>query len=330
MRLPRRKFLLQLTAGALAAPALSRTARAQAYPTRPITIIVPFAAGGPVDTLARIVSARMRDILGQPIIIENVTGAAGSIAVGRVARAAPDGYTLSLGIWSTHVVNGIVYDLNYDLLNDFVPVALLTDNAQIYVARKTMPADDLRGLIAWLKENPGKALEGTAGVGSPQHIFGLLLQKETGTQFGFVHYRGGAPAMEDLIAGRIDFIISDQVTALPQVRAGTIKAYAVSSKTRLPGAPDVPTVDEAGLPTLHTSVWDAMWAPKGTPAAAIAKLNAAIVETLSDTALQKRLEQIGQYVVPREKQTPEALAELQKAEFAKWRPIITAAGVKAK
>ena len=328
MKLPRRKFL-HLAVGAVALPPASRIARAETYPTRPITLIVPFAAGGPVDTLARIVMDRMREILGQPIIIEDITGAAGSIGVGRVAHPAPDGYTLSIGIWSTHVVNGAVYKLSYDVLNDFVPIALLTDNAQIIVSRKTMPADNLQQLIAWLKANPDKALAGSAGVGSPPHVFGILFQKATGARFRFLHYRGTAPAMEDLVAGRIDLIIADQVTSLVQIRGGTIKAYAVTSKTRLAAAPDIPTVDETGLPTFHTSVWDAMWAPKGTPPPVIAKLNAAIVETLSDPALRDRLGQLGQNVVPREQQTPEALGEMQKAEIEKWWPIIKAAGIKA-
>jgi tripartite-type tricarboxylate transporter receptor subunit TctC len=328
MKPPRRTFLY-LAASAAVCPILLPVAEAEDYPTRPITVIVPFAAGGPVDTLARIVTDRMRKILGRPVIIEDVTGAAGSIGVGRVAHAAPDGYTLSIGIWSTHVVNSVVYKLSYDVLNDFTPIALLTDNTLVIVARKTIPADDLRGLIAWLKANPGKALAGTAGVGSPQHIFGILFQKDTGTRFGFVHYRGAAPAMEDLVAGRFDLMISDQVTALAQIRAGTIKAVAITSKTRLPGAPDIPTVDDAGLPTFHTSVWEAMWAPKGTPPAAIAKLNAAIVETLSDPALRDRLAQLGQHVVPRKQQTPDALARLQKAEIDKWWPIIKEAGIKA-
>jgi tripartite-type tricarboxylate transporter receptor subunit TctC len=223
MKLPRRKFL-HLAVGAVALPPASRIARAETYPTRPITVIVPFAAGGPVDTLARIVMDRMREILGQPIIIEDITGAAGSIGVGRVAHAAPDGYTLSIGIWSTHVVNGAVYKLSYDVLNDFAPIALLTDNAQIIVSRKTMPADDLQGFIAWLEANPDKAIAGTAGVGSPPHVFGILFQKATGARFGFVHYRGTAPAMEDLVAGRIDLIIADQVTSLVQIRGGTVKA----------------------------------------------------------------------------------------------------------
>ena len=327
MRLSRRT-LLQLGAGNAALAAVPRVAAAQAYPTRPITVIVPFAAGGPVDALARVLMQRLRETLGQPIVVENVTGAAGSIGVGRVARAAPDGYTLVLGIWSTHVVNAVVYDLGYDVVTDFAPVALLTQNPNILIARRTLPADDMRGFVAWLKANPGKALAVTSGVGSPQHIFGLLLQQETGTQFGFVHYRGGALAMTDLMGGRIDFVVADQVTALAQIRAGTIKAYAVTSTSRLAVAPDIPTVDEAGFPTFHTSVWDAMWAPKGTPSVVITRLNAAIVDVLSDPQLRQQLEELGQDVVARERQTPEALVALQKADIEKWWPIVKAARVR--
>jgi tripartite-type tricarboxylate transporter receptor subunit TctC len=328
MMLPRRTFL-HLAASAAVCPVGFGFAQAGDYPTRPITVIVPFAAGGPLDTLTRIVSDRMREFLGQPIVVENVTGAAGTIGVGRVAHAAPDGYTLIAGIWSTHVVNGAVYNLSYDVLNDFAAVALLTDNAQVIVARKSMPASHLSELIAWLKASPDTALAGTAGVGSPQHIFGIFFQKATDTRFGFAHYRGAAPAMEDLVAERIDLIIADQVTSLPQIRGGTIKAYAVTSKLRLAAAPDIPTVDEVGLPTFHTSVWDAIWAPKGTPVPIVVKLNAAIVQTLSDAALRQRLQQLGQEVVPREQQTSEALAALHKAEIEKWWPIIKAIGIRA-
>ena len=302
---------------------------AEDFPSRPITWVVPFPVGGPVDTLARILTERMHGLLGQPIVIENISGAAGSIGVGRVARAPPDGYTLIQGIWSTHVVNGVVYNLAYDVYNDFAPIAHITDASQIVVARKSMPADDLQGLIAWLRANADKALAGTAGAGSPQHVFGLLFQQATATRFGFVHYHGGAPATQDLIAGRVDLIIADSVTAIAQIRGGTIKAYAVTSKTRMPAAPDIPTVDEAGLPTFHTSVWNGVWAPKGTPASVIGKINAAIVESLADPAVRARIEQIGPQVVAREEQTPEALAAFHKAEIAKWWPIIKAAGIKA-
>jgi tripartite-type tricarboxylate transporter receptor subunit TctC len=259
MKLPRRQFL-HLVAGAAALPAASPIVMAQAYPSRSITMVVPFAAGGPVDTLARIVAERMRASLGQPVVIENVTGAGGSIGTGRVARAVPDGYTLVIGIWTTHVVNGAIYALQYDVLNDFEPIALLANNPQVIVAKKSMPANDLKGLIAWLKANPDKASAGTAGVASPQHVLGVFFQSATGTRFQFVHYRGGGPATQDLVAGQIDIIVADQVTALPQIRSGNIKAYAVTSKNRLAAAPDIPTVDEAGLPEFYTTVWNAIWA----------------------------------------------------------------------
>src|SRR5262245_8666970 len=324
-----RRQIMRLAAGAAAFPIVSFAAIAEDFPSRPITWVVPFPAGGPVDTVARIMTEPMSRLLRQPIVIENVSGAAGSIGAGRVARAPPDGYMLIHGIWSTHVVNGAVYRLSYDVLNDFAPIAHLTDASQIVVARKSMPADDLQALIAWLQANPEKALAGTAGAGSPQHVFGLLFQNVTGTQFGFVHYRGGAPAMQDLLAERVDLIIADSITALPQIRGGAIKAYAVTSKTRMPAAAEIPTVDEAGLPTFHTSVWTAVWAPKNTPAPVIGKINTAIVESLADPALHARIEQIGPMVVAREEQTPEALGAFHKAEIAKWWPIIKAAGIKA-
>jgi tripartite-type tricarboxylate transporter receptor subunit TctC len=303
-------------------------ATAETYPSKPVTIVVPFAAGGPLDTRARFMAERMRPSLGQPIIIENVTGAAGSIGVGRVARAAPDGYTIGIGIWSTHVVNGAVYALQYDVLNDFEPVALLTNNSQLIVGKKTLPARELKELIAWLKANPDQALAGTAGVGSPQHVFGIQFQNVTGTRFGFVHYRGGAPAAQDLVAGQIDLIVADLTTSLPQVRAGNLRAYAFTGNSRMAIAPDIPTADEAGLPGFYTSVWSAFWAPKGTPRDIIDKLNAAVVAALADPAALQRLAVIGDQVVPREQQTPEALGALHQSEIRKWWPIIKAAGIK--
>src|SRR5215472_9980770 len=232
MKLPRRQFL-HFAAGAASLPVVSRIASAQAYPSRPITIVAPFAAGGPVDSRARILAEHMRQTLGQSVIVENVTGAAGSIGVGRVAHSAPDGYMIVVGIWSTHVVNGAIYTLSYDVQNDFEPIALITDSPNVIVGKKTLPANDLKGLIAWLKANPEKATAGTAGVGSPQHVFAILFQNVTGTRFQFAHYRGGAPATQDLVSGQIDLMISDVVTALPQVRASNIKAYAVTSKSRM-------------------------------------------------------------------------------------------------
>jgi tripartite-type tricarboxylate transporter receptor subunit TctC len=327
MNLPRRRFL-QL-AGAAALPALSGSAIAQAFPTRPVTIVVPFAAGGPIDALVRVLAESMRRTLGQPLIIENVSGAAGNIGVGRVARASPDGYTLVTGFWGTHVVNGAIYALPYDVVNDFETVLLMSRNAQIIVARKTMPANDLSGLIAWLKANPDVAAAGTSGAGSPQHVFGVFFQNATGTHFRFVPYRGAAPTMQDLVGGQIDLMFADQTTSLPQIRSGNIKAYAVTGNGRLAAVPDIPTVDEAGLPGFYCSVWSALFAPKGTPKDIIARLNAAAGGALAEPAVRERLAELGQQIVPREEQTPEALDALQRAEIEKWWPIIKAAGIRA-
>jgi len=299
------------------------------YPFKPVTIVVPFAAGGPVDTRARLLAEHMRSSLGQPVIIENVSGAAGSLGTGRVARSAPDGYTLSIGIWSTHVVNAVIYALRYDVLNDFEPVALLTNNPQLIVGKKTLPADDLKGLVSWLKAKPDPAIAGTAGPGSPQHVFGVQLQNAIDTRFNFVHYRGGAPATQDLVAGQIDLVVADLITSLPQVRAGYIKPYAFTGRSRLVLAPDVPTVDEAGLSGFYCSVWSAIWVPKGTPNGVIGKLNAAIVEALANPATRQRLIDLGDQIVPRDEQVPERLRAFHKAEIEKWWPIIKAAGIKA-
>ena len=327
MKLPRRQ-ILQLAAGAVALPAVSRGAWAQAYPARPITLVVPFAAGGPTDTIARIMGERMRASLGQTIIIENTTGAAGSIGVGRVARAEPDGYTVGIGHWSTHVVNAAVYPLPYDVLRDFEPLSLISTNSYLIVAKLAVPASDLKGFIDWLRANPDRASEGTAGAGSPQHVSGVFFQKATGTRFQFVPYRGAAPAMQDLLAGQIDFIIDDPTNALPQVRAGKIKAFAVAARNRLPAAPDIPTVDEAGLPGFYFSRWHALWAPRGTPKDVVARLNAAIMDALADAGVRARLADLGQEIFPREQQTPGALGAHHKAEAEKWWPIIKAAGIK--
>ncbi len=327
MKVPRRTFL-RLAAGAVALPTIPRIASAQAYPTRLITIVVPYAPGGPTDVIGRILAERMRTALGQTVIIENVTGANGTIGVGRVARATPDGYTINIGHWSTHVVNGAIYQLQYDLLNDFEPISLIASNSYLIVAKNTVPANDLKGFIAWLKANSDKASEGTAGAGSPQHVGGVFFQQATGTRFQFVPYRGAAPAMQDLLAGQIDMIIDDPTNSLPHVRAGGIKAFAVTAKTRLAAAPDIPTVDEAGLPGFYFSRWHALWAPKGTPKDIVGKLNAAVVDALADPAVRARLADLGQEIFPREQQTPEALGTYQKAEIEKWWPIIKAANIK--
>ena len=314
---------------ALAAVLGITQATAQPYPSRPITMIVPYATGGSTDAIGRIVADRMRIPLGQTVVAENVTGANGSIGVGRAARAAPDGYTISLGAWPTHVVNGAIMSLNYDVLDDFEPVALLPTQPLVIVGRKSLAAQNLQELIAWLKANPDKASQGHAGVGSTAHIGGVFFQKQTGTQFAFVPYRGGGPAMQDLIAGQIDLMFDPAGSAVPHVLAGSIKAYAVTAKTRLTAAPDLPTVDEAGLPGMYVSLWHAFWVPKGTPKDIIAKLNAAAVEAMADPAVRKRLTAIGQELPPREMQTPEALAAYHKAEIARWWPVIKEAGIKA-
>jgi tripartite-type tricarboxylate transporter receptor subunit TctC len=328
MKLPRRQFLY-LAAGAAALPAVSRVVWAQTYPSRPITIVVPFAPGGPTDTIGRIMAERMRGSLGQPVIIENVGGAGGSIGVGRAARAAPDGYTISIGNLSSHVFNGAVYALAYDLLNDFEPASLLASQPLLIVAKKATPAKDLKELIAWLRANPGKASQGTPGAGTAAHVAGVFFQQETGTRFGFVPYRGTGPAMQDLVAGQIDMMIDTPTNSMSHVRAGTIKAYAVTAKSRAAVAPDIPTVDEAGLPGFHMSFWQAFWVPKGTPKNVIAKLNAAVVDALADPAMRERLADLGQEIPPREQQTPEALGAFHKAEIEKWWPIVKAANIKA-
>jgi tripartite-type tricarboxylate transporter receptor subunit TctC len=323
----KRGFLLALAASAsinVMCPAF-----AEVYPARPITIVVPFPAGGPTDTVGRILAERMHASLGKPLTIENVAGAGGSIGVGRVARALPDGYTIALGIWSTHVVNAAIYTLQYDVAKDFEPIALLANTAQLIVAKNAVPANDLTELIAWLKANPGKALHGTAGVGSPPHIAGVLFQHITDTQFQFVHYRGAAPLIQDLVAGQIDIENDAPANCLPHVRAGTIKAFAVTARSRLASAPDIPTVDEAGLPGFYLTVWFAFFAPKGTPKPIIDKLNAATVEALAAPEVRARFADLGLDLFPREEQTPEALAAVQKADIEKWWPIIKAAGIKA-
>jgi tripartite-type tricarboxylate transporter receptor subunit TctC len=323
----KREFLLALTSTFAVNAVLP--AAAQDYPARPITIVVPFPAGGPTDAVGRIVAERMRTSLGQSVIIENVGGAGGSIGIGRVARAEPDGYTIALGIWSTQVVNAAIYSLSYDVVKDFEPIALLASSPLMIAGKKSLPASDLKELIAWLKANPGKATQGTAGVGSPDHVAGVLLQQLTDTRYQFVHYRGSAPAIQDLVAGQIDMCITSPVLVLPQLRSGSIKAYAVTTKSRLPSEPAIPTADEAGLKGFQLSVWLGLFAPKGTPKAIVAKLNAAVVEALAVPEVRAHFADLGLELFPREEETPAVLGALQKSDIEKWWPIIKAAGIKA-
>jgi len=329
MKLSRRRFL-RLAAGAAVLPFAPHVACAQSYPARPVTMVVAFGAGGPSDVIARVLAEGMRSSLGQPVVVENVAGASGTIGVGRVARAAPDGYTLVLGNWATHVLNGPMFALQYDLVKDFEPVALVSSDPLMIVGKKALPANDLKQFVAWLKANPDQATQGTTGAGGISTVGGLFFQRETGTRFRFVPYRIGlAAAMQDLVAGQIDFMVDTAANSLPQVRAGTIKAFAVTSKARLASAPEVPTVAEAGLPGLHALNWQAAFLPKGASREIVGKLNAAIVSALADASVQKRLAAIGQEIFPRDQQTPEALAAFQKAEIEKWWPIIKAANIKA-
>jgi tripartite-type tricarboxylate transporter receptor subunit TctC len=324
-----RRDVLQAAVALGVGIAASGLAHAQSYPMRPITLVVPYAAGGPTDTVARILAEAMRKPLGQAVIVENVVGASGTIGVGRVARAAPDGYTFVLGNIATHVLNGPMFTLQYDLQTDFQPVSLVSNEPLMIVAKKTFPANDLAEFVAWLKANPDNATQGTSGAGGITTVGGLLFQRETGTRFRSVPYRGGqGPATLDLVAGQIDFMIATAAIALPHVRAGTIKAYAVMSKSRVAAAPDIPTVGEAGLSGLYVLNWQATFLPKATPKDIVARLNAAVVIALADPSVRRRLANIGQEIFPREQQTPEALAAFQSAEVEKWWPIIKTAKIK--
>jgi tripartite-type tricarboxylate transporter receptor subunit TctC len=327
MNLHRRNVLALAAAAAL--PALPRTAAAQTYPTRPITMIVPFAAGGPTDVIGRLMAEHMGRTLGQNVVVEDVTGAAGTIGVGRAARAPGDGYTLSLGHWSTHVVNGAIYALPYDLQRDFAPVALLPANPMMIVSKNAVPVKSLTDLVLWIKFSSRHITCGTAGVGSSSHITAVYFENQTGAQLQMVPYRGTDPALLDLLAGRIDMMFDQVSEAMTRLRDGSIRAYAVTAKERSPVAPDVPTVDEAGLPGLYINIWYGLWAPKATPPDVIAKLNNAAKAAMADPTVQKRFADLGLQVPPPEQQTPEALGALQAAEIKKWWPIIKAAGIKA-
>ena len=324
----RRRDVLRVAAGAAALPFLARAARAQAFPSRIITIVVPYPAAGPTDTVARILADRMGTVLHQTVIVENISGAGGSIGVGRVARAAPDGYTLSIGHVQTHVLNAAVMKLPYDVVDDFAPISLIADTPIWIISKAALPATDFKSFLAWLKAENGKATAGTVGIGGPTEIAGLLFAKQTGTQFQTARYTGGAPLLQDLLGGHIDFAFGQAATYLSYVRNGQLKAYAVLQPKRWWAAPEVPTLDELGIPNIHASFWHGLWAPKGTPPDVIAKLNAAVRETLADASVQQRLRNVGQEIWPLAEQTPAALAAKQKAEIAEWTPIVKQAGIK--
>jgi tripartite-type tricarboxylate transporter receptor subunit TctC len=327
MKLRRRRFL-HLAVGACAPLALSRGALAQAYPSRPITMIVPFAPGGVSDVLGRMMAEPMRALLGQPVIIENVAGAAGSIGVGRVVRAPADGYTLSIGTTSSHVLTGALYSLPWELTKDLEPIAPLVNEPLLIAGRKGMPAQNLKELIGWLNAYPDKASQGHAGVGGVGHVTGLSFQRQTNTRFQSVPYRGGGPALQDLLAGHIDLEMEPASNFLQQVRSGNLRAYAVTAKARLAVAPDIPTVDEAGLPGFYRSVWIGLWLPKGVPNEIITKLNRVVQAVLADANMRTRIAELGQEIFPRDQQTPEGLAAHQRSEIEKWWPVIKAANIR--
>ncbi|MEH2609007.1 tripartite tricarboxylate transporter substrate binding protein BugD [Bradyrhizobium sp. AZCC 1693] len=319
-----RKIILAATA----VLAFGSAAVAQNFPSRPLTIIVPFSAGGPSDAMARILAERMKVTLGEQVLVENVTGAGGSIGVGRAVRSPPDGYTISFGHLGTHVANGAIYKLGYDLVSDLEPVALLPSNPMIIVSKKAVPATSLKEFLAWLKAQPAAPTAGTAGAGSGTHIAGLYFENITGIKLQYVPYRGTGPAMNDLVAGQIDLIVDQTSNSIGQVRAGNIRAYAITDSKRVESASDIPTVDEAGLPGFHMTLWSGLWVPKDTPKDVVAKLNAVAVDALNDPAVRKQLENLGLQMPPKDKLTPEALGAWQKAEIAKWWPMIKAANVK--
>jgi tripartite-type tricarboxylate transporter receptor subunit TctC len=323
------KLLVASVATAIALAIGAAAGHADEYPSRPITMIVPLAPGGSTDTLGRIIAQGMRPTLGQPVVVENTAGAAGTIGVTRAVRAAPDGYSVLWGMWGTNVANGAIYPLDFDLLNDFEPVALVATQPFLIDARKTMPANNLKELVNWLKSNAGKATMGTSGVGSPSHVAGVLMEQLVGVNWQMVSYRSAGLATQDLLAGFTDLQLDTPAVSLTHVRSGDLKAYAVTAKERIAVAPDIPTTDEAGLPGFYFSFWHAMWAPKGTPKPIIAKLNAAVVAALEDPDTRKKLVDLAQVIYPREQQTPQALYAFQKAEIEKWWPIIKAAGIKA-
>jgi tripartite-type tricarboxylate transporter receptor subunit TctC len=328
MQFPRRQFL-RLAVGATALPAVTRIAAADTYPARPVTVIVPFAPGALNDIVARLLSNGMSASLGQPVIVENVAGADGTVATNRVVRATPDGYTLIVGNWNTQVANRLIYSLSYDMVKDFEPVMMLPSAPMVLIARKTVPANNLQEFIAWLKANPDKASMGTAGVGSPPHMLALLFRQQTGTRFSTIPYRGAGPAMLDVVGGQIDATFITVAPALPQITSGHVKVFGLTAEKRMAAAPNIPTMAEAGLPAFYFSYWSGLFAPRGTPKAVVAAIGAAAVAAMRDPATRKKLDTQAFVVPAPDQQTPEALAALQQSEIAKWSPIIKQANIKA-
>jgi tripartite-type tricarboxylate transporter receptor subunit TctC len=303
-------------------------ALAQNYPSRPITLVVPLSVGGSTDVIGRIVAQGMGEALGQTVVVENTTGAGGTIGEGRISRASPDGYTIGIGQWGTNVATGAIYKLPYDLMKDFEPIGLIATQPFFIVARKTMSANNLKELIAWLRANGDKANEGNSGVGSPSHVGGILFQQAVGAPLTMVPYRGAGDSTAALLAGQIDVMLNTPALSVSQMKAGSIKVYAVTAKNRIAIAPDVPTTDEAGLPGFYFSFWHALWAPKGTPKEIVAKLNEALRKALANETTRKRLIDLAQEIFPPDQQSPEALRTFQQAEIDKWWPIIKAANIK--
>jgi tripartite-type tricarboxylate transporter receptor subunit TctC len=322
-------FSMNCVSSAYVGPAYVGSAWADDYPSRPITLIIPLSVGGSTDVIGRLVAEGMRKALNQTIVAENVTGAGGTIGVGRAARATPDGYTVLIGQWGTNVATGAIYNLKFDLLKDLEPVGLIATQPFLIVSRSSLPANNLKELIAWIKANPDKATEGNSGVGSPSHVSGILFQKAINSPIQMVPYRGAGESTQAIVSGQIDVLLNTPAVSMAQLKAGQAKVFAVTDKRRLTTAPDVPTTDEAGLPGFYFTFWHALWVPKGTPKEIVAKLNAALRATLSDPDTRKKLDGLAQDVFPAEEQTPEALAKFQREEIEKWWPIIKEAGIKA-
>jgi tripartite-type tricarboxylate transporter receptor subunit TctC len=319
----------KLMLGLACALALTGSAAAADYPSRPITMVVPLGVGGSTDVIGRLMAEGLRKALNETIVVENFSGAGGTIGVNRVVHAAPDGYTILIGQWGTNIASGAIYDLSFDLMTDLEPVGLIATQPFLIVSRKDMPANNLKELIAWLRAHPDKATEGNSGVGSPSHVSGILLQKAIGTPIQMVPYRGAGESTQALTAGQIDVMLNTPATSMAQLAAGQIKAFAVTSKKRLEIAPDIPTTDEAGLPGFYFSFWHAFWVPRGTPKEIVAKLNAALRTSLADPTIRQRLTALAQDIYPPEEQTPEALGKFEREEAQKWWPVIKAAGIRA-